>query len=123
MTSPTKKYKRLARLFSLLSILVVLAPLLYYTAEAFIAGAVVEKLALGGLATFSIVLVLFNVLLKASLRSPLWIMLLGIYLVLNSILPLILFIAVGTILDEFILSPLARKYKNLYVINNEIDKR
>lgn len=123
MNSPTKKYKRLARLFSILSILVILAPLFYYTAEAFIAGAVVEKLCLGGLATFSIVLVLFNVLLKASLHSPLWIMLLGIYLVLNSILPLILFIAVGTIADEFILSPLARKYRNLYIINNEIDKR
>jgi hypothetical protein len=123
MNSPTKKYKRLARLFSILSILVILAPLFYYTAEAFIAGAVVEKLALGGLATFSIVLVLFNVLLKASLHSPLWIMLLGIYLVLNSILPLILWIAVGTILDEFILSPLAHRYRNLYTINHEIDKR
>lgn len=123
MNSPTKKYKRLARLFAFLSILVILAPLFYYTAEAFIMGKVVEKVALGGLATFSLVLVIFNVLLKFNLHSPLWIMLLGIYLVLNSILPLIIFIAVGTILDEFVLSPLAKKYRNLYVINHEIDKR
>lgn len=123
MNSPTKKYKRLARLFSLLSILVLLAPLCYYTAEAFIAGVVIEKLALGGLATMAIILTLFNTIMKANLRSPIWLLLIGIFLVLENILPLIIFIAVGTILDEFLLTPLARRYRNLYTINNEIDKR
>lgn len=123
MTSPTKKYKRLARLFSILSILVLLAPLAYYLIEAFIAGVVIEKLALGGLATMAIILTLFNAIMKANLRSPIWLLLIGIFLVLENILPLIIFIAVGTILDEFVLSPLARRYRNLYTINNEIDKR
>ena len=123
MTSPTKKYKRLARLFSLLSILVLLAPLAYYLVEAFIAGVVIEKLALGGLATMAIILTLFNTIMKANLRSPIWLILIGIFLVLENILPLIIFIAAGTILDEFILTPLARRYRNLYTINNEIDKR
>ena len=123
MTSPTKKYKRLARLFSLLSILVLLAPLAYYLVEAFIAGVVIEKLALGGLATMAIILTLFNTIMKANLRSPIWLILLGIFFVLENILPLIIFIAAGTILDEFLLSPLARRYRNLYTINNEIDKR
>lgn len=123
MTSPTKKYKRLARLFSLLSILVLLAPLAYYLVEAFIAGVVIEKLALGGLATMAIILALFNIIMKSNLRSPIWLILLGIFFVLENILPLIIFIAAGTILDEFILSPLARRYRNLYTINNEIDKR
>lgn len=123
MNSPTKKYKRLARLFSLLSILVLLAPLSYYLVEAFIAGVVIEKLALGGLATMAIILTLFNTIMKANLRSPIWLILLGIFFVLENILPLIIFIAAGTILDEFVLSPLARRYRNLYTINNEIDKR
>lgn len=123
MNSPTKKYKRLARLFSLLSILVLLAPLAYYLVEAFIAGVVIEKLALGGLATMAIILTLFNTIMKANLRSPIWLILLGIFLVLENILPLIIFIAAGTVLDEFILTPLARRYRNLYTINNEIDKR
>lgn len=123
MTSPTKKYKRLARLFSLLSILVLLAPLAYYLVEAFIAGVVIEKLALGGLATMAIILTLFNIIMKSNLRSPIWLILLGIFFVLENILPLIIFIAAGTILDEFVFSPLARRYRNLYTINNEIDKR
>lgn len=123
MTSPTKKYKRLATLFSLLSILVLLAPMVYYLVEAFITGMVIEKLALGGLATMAIILTLFNTIMKANLRSPIWLLLIGIFLVLDNILPLIIMIAVGTILDEFILTPLACRYRNLYTINNEIDKR
>lgn len=123
MTSPTKKYKRLACLFSILSILVLLAPLAYYLVEAFIAGVVIEKLALGGLATMAIILTLFNMIMKANLRSPIWLILIGIFIVLENILPLIIFIAAGTILDEFVFSPLARRFRNLYTINNEIDKR
>jgi hypothetical protein len=123
MTSPTKKYKRLATLFSLLSILVLLAPMVYYLVEAFITGMVIEKLALGGLATMAIILTLFNTIMKANLRSPIWLLLIGIFLVLDNILPLIIMIACGTILDEFILTPLARRYRNLYTINKEIDKR
>ena len=123
MKSPTKKYKRLALSFSLLSILVLLAPMVYYLVEAFIAGVVIEKLALGGLATMAIILTLFNTIMKANLRSPIWLLLIGIFLVLENILPLIIFIAVGTILDEFLLTPLARRYRNLYTINKEIDKR
>ena len=123
MKSPTKKYKRLALIFSLLSILVLLAPMVYYLVEAFIAGVVIEKLALGGLATMAIILTLFNTIMKANLRSPIWLLLIGIFLVLENILPLIIFIAVGTILDEFLLTPLARRYRNLYTINKEIDKR
>lgn len=30
---------------------------------------------------------------------------------------------VTTALDEFIVEPLQKKYKNLYIINREIDKR
>lgn len=123
MKSPTKKYKAIYRLFSLLSVLVLLAPLCYYGVSAFITGVVVEKIALGGFAMAAIVLTLFNLMMKANLRSPIWLVLIGIFLVLDNILPLIIMIAVGTILDEFVLSPIARKYRNLYTINHEIDKR
>lgn len=124
MKSPiTKKYKNIYRIFTFLSIIVLLAPICYYTVEAFIAGAVIEKLALGGLATGAILMTMFNALMKANLRSPIWLLVIGVYLALDYILPLIIFIAVGTILDELVLSPIAKKYKNLYIINNEIDKR
>lgn len=124
MISPqTKKYKRLALLMGLISILLLIAPIGYYTTVAFIAGTVVEKVSLGALATLAVIMVAINALLKLHLRSPLWIMLVGVYLVLDYILPLILIIAITTIADELIFTPLCKKFKNKATINGEIDKR
>lgn len=38
-------------------------------------------------------------------------------------MPLLLIVAVGTILDEFLLTPLHKHFKNKATINREIDKR
>ena len=124
MISPTtKKYKRLALIMGLISILLLITPIGYYTTMAFIAGTVVEKVSLGALATLAVIMVAINALLKLHLRSPLWIMLVGIYLVLDYILPLILIIAITTIADELIFTPLRKRFKNKALINGEIDKR
>lgn len=124
MISPqTKKYKRLALFMGFISILLLIAPIGYYTTVAFIAGTVVEKVSLGALATLAVIMVAINALLKLHLRSPLWIMLVGVYLVLDYILPLILIIAITTIADELIFTPLCKKFKNKAIINGEIDKR
>lgn len=124
MISPTtKKYKRLALIMGLISILLLICPIGYYTTMAFIAGTVVEKVSLGALATLAVIMVAINALLKLHLRSPLWIMLVGVYLVLDYILPLILIIAITTIADELIFTPLRKRFKNKALINGEIDKR
>lgn len=124
MISPTtKKYKRLALIMGLISILLLITPIGYYTTMAFIAGTVVEKVSLGALATLAVIMVAINALLKLHLRSPLWIMLVGVYLVLDYILPLILIIAITTIADELIFTPLRKRFKNKALINGEIDKR
>lgn len=124
MISPTtKKYKRLALIMGLISILLLICPIGYYTTMAFIAGTVVEKVSLGALATLAVIMVAINSLLKLHLRSPLWIMLVGVYLVLDYILPLILIIAITTIADELIFTPLRKRFKNKALINGEIDKR
>lgn len=124
MISPTtKKYKRLALMMGLISILLLITPIGYYTTMAFIAGTVVEKVSLGALATLAVIMVAINALLKLHLRSPLWIMLVGVYLVLDYILPLILIIAITTIADELIFTPLRKRFKNKAIINGEIDKR
>ena len=57
------------------------------------------------------------------MRSTIWILLLGIYICLDNIMPVLLTIAIGTITDELILTPLHKKYKQLAIINSEIDKR
>ena len=119
----TKKYRRLSILFQFLSILVLVGPLAYYTILGFVNGEVTEKFTLG--VTFVIVAILFviNILFKYHIRSTIWILVLGIYFCISNILPLLLMVAIGTIVDEFILTPLHKSYKNKYTINREIDKR
>ena len=125
MDDITKKYKKRAKILSILSFIVLFVPLIVYIVMAFANGdiTVSKKVVLGFSLIFALVLTIINALTKFRIRSTIWIILLGIYYCLNNILPLLLMIAIGTITDEFILTPLQKKNKRLYEINNEIDKR
>ena len=123
MSQTTKKYKRLSIIMWWLSLLVLLTPISYYVVRAFMIGNTVEKLALGGLAVAAIIITCFSLLQKMKLRCPLWICLLGVYIVLDKIIPLLIMVAVGVILDELVLTPLHKKFKEQATINAEIDKR
>ena len=119
----TKKYQRLAILFHALSMIVLVAPLAYYIILGFINGETTEKLTLGITFVIAAILFIINILFKYHIRSTLWILVLGIYFCMDNILPLLFMVAIGTILDEFVLTPLYRSYRNKYTINREIDKR
>ena len=119
----TKKYQRLAILFHALSILILVAPLAYYTIYGFINGETTEKLTLGITFVIACILLVINVLFKYHIRSTIWILVLGIYFCIDSIMPLLLMVAIGTILDEFVLTPLYKSYHTKCTINKEIDKR
>ena len=119
----TKKYQRLAILFQALSIIVLVTPLAYYIILGFINGETTEKLTLGITFVIAAILFIINVLFKYHIRSTIWILVLGIYFCIDDILPLLFMVAIGTILDEFLLTPLYKSYKNKCTINREIDKR
>lgn len=123
MSRETRKYRTLSILFLSLSILVLVAPLAYYSIQGFIQGETTEKFTLG--ITFVIACILFtiNIMFKFHIKSTIWIIVLGVYFCLDNILPLILIMAVGNILDEFVFTPLHKHYKNKATINKEIDKR
>ena len=119
----TKKYQRLYILFQALSILILVSPLAYYTIYGFINGEVTEKLTLGITFVVACILLVINVLFKYHIRSTIWVLVLGIYFCIDNILPLLLMVAIGTILDEFVLTPLYKMYHTKCTINKEIDKR
>lgn len=123
MSRETRKYKALSILFLALSILVLVAPLAYYSIQGFIQGETTEKFTLG--ITFVIACILFsiNILFKFHIKSTIWIIVIGVYFCLDNILPLILLMAVGNVLDEFVFTPLHKHFKNKAIINKEIDKR
>lgn len=119
----TKKAKNKYIFFKTLSICLTFLPLMVYVIIAFVNGAPMEKFTMGCMVTLALIFVALNVIMKYNIRSTIWVLILGIYLCLDNITPLLIIMAVSTILDEFIVSKLAVKYKNQFVINKEIDRR
>ena len=123
MTKVTKKYKKLKIFFAILSLICILGPLLFYTVQAFIGAAVVGKVVVSLTTLASLILAAISVVFKFHLRSPIFLMLIGLWVALDTLLPTIIWISIAVILDEFIFTPLKRRYGQLYTINKEIDKR
>ena len=124
-TKITQKYKKLSILTFLLSAICSICPILIYVIKAFVDKDVQEmsKYTLGIMCSVALVVTLINIVAKLHLRCIPWILLLGIYLCLRDITTLLVIMAITTIIDELILMPLHKSFKNKYTINREIDKR
>ena len=119
----TNKYKNIYRTFKLLSWAVTILPLVVYFVIAFSKAEIVHKVAIANMLAIVLILTVINIVGKLQLRSPLFLLLIGIYVGLGQILTPLVITSCGVVLDEFIFTPIYKKYKQLYVINREIDKR
>lgn len=123
MKNITKKYKAGYIIFSVLSVLILLTPLLVYTFIGLATAEVVDKLVLSMTVVTAAILTLISLVTKHASRSAIFVVLLGLTVALNSIQECLVLIAIANILDELILTPLKVSFKNKYQINKEIDKR
>lgn len=119
----TKKYKIKLNICRLLSFTLTVLPVIIYTIMGFMDGSIGEKVSLGICVILALIFVLINIMFKYHIRSTLWVLLIGIYVCIDNIIPLLIIMAATTIIDEFVLVPLINKYKNKYIINKEIDLR
>ena len=121
----TKKVHLKYVFFKTISIALTVMPLIVYVVLGLISGDIHKgkKVILGFTCIIAIILSTINILMKHHLRSPLFLVLLGLYYTIENALPLFIAICVGVILDEFIFTPLTIKYKSKYTINKEIDER
>ena len=119
----TKKYKIKLNICRLLSFMITVLPVIIYTIKGFMDGSIGEKVSLGICVTLALIFMLINVMFKYHIRSTLWVLLIGIYVCIDNIIPLLIIMASTTIIDEFVLVPLINKYKNIYIINKQIDLR
>lgn len=119
----TKHYFKLMIIFLLLSCFCIFGPMMFFFGRAFVVGDTTQKTTLG--ITFMIAAILFgvNLVMKSHLRSVLWVLVLGIFIVMDHYLAIIIVFAVSCFLEELIFSPLYRYYKSKVRINKEIDKR
>lgn len=123
MSDITKGYKKKYLIFKITSIVITILPMFIYLILGFANGSSEQKFVLGLMTFVAICLTGVNLLFKYSIRSTIWILLIGVYVCLNNITTLLIVIALCTIIDEFILTPLAKKYKDKYKMNKEIDAR
>lgn len=119
----TKKYKIKLNICRLLSFTLTVLPVIIYTIMGFMDGTIGEKVSLGICVILALIFVLINIMFKYHIRSTLWVLLIGIYVCIDNIIPLLIIMTATTIIDEFVLVPLINKYKNKYIINKEIDLR
>ena len=119
----TNKYKIKLNICRLLSFTLTVLPVIIYTIMGFMDGTIGEKVSLGICVILALIFVLINIMFKYHIRSTLWVLLIGIYVCIDNIIPLLIIMATTTIIDEFVLVPLINKYKNKYIINKEIDLR
>lgn len=121
----TKRFAALYRLMALFSLVCTIGPITVFTVYAVANGEIgsKQKLTLGLCLLVCLLLVIINTIKKYNLRSPVYIMILGIHACIQNLTLLFIIMAVTTALDEFVFTPLKREFRTKYTINKEIDAR
>lgn len=125
MTETTQKYKTTYWILFGISILLNFVPLIVYIIKGYASIEVSEarKVTLTLTMMIALTLSIYNILAKRHMRSVIWILLLGVYFAVQKIELLLLLMAICTIVDEFIVEPLMKRYKLKWKTNAEIDSR
>jgi hypothetical protein len=123
VSDETKKNRLLAVLFLVISYATLYGPILYYVIEGLVIAGTASKIVLSLMAVSAIIVGVICFIQKKHFRSPLWLIILGIFFAVKNILPLIITVACATILDELLFTPLYKLFKERARTNREIDKR
>lgn len=119
----TKNYKFKKNITFILSMLCSIGPLVVFTIMGIIQGEGVEKISLTLTAISSIVLAVIAILNKIHLRSTTYILMIGLWIALDNLLPFVITLMICTMLDELVLTPLHNRWKEDYHTNKQFDRR
>ena len=124
----TKKAKAKCVIFTILHILCLIGPFLYFVPYAFIVGEVASKLVLSMSLITSFILAGISFLVdfkhRAGLhKSIVWLMIAAILFCLTSVKSFIWIMAGVSLMDELIFCPIKGHYHRKHIINKEIDQR
>lgn len=120
----TSKYRKLFWVFAILSFLLNVGPIATYTIIALAQSTLVaNKVTMCCTVLIVAILSVVSWINKTTMRSRIWVILLGLYVCLDYILTPLLIIAITQIADEWIIAPAAKSYKSKLTIHKEMDKR
>ena len=121
----TKKARFWLWFYRILDAICLITPLLIYVIMALCGGAVVAaKVAVVSTVMIAIILTVFNIIAQKKLRCPIWIMLIGLFVAIKEyLLPLIVILAITSILDDLVFTPLIGYYKTKLISNKAMAER
>lgn len=120
----TKKYGCLSIIFTIISFLLLLGPAGFYIiAGLTTATLTIQKVAIVSTVAVSLLLTLLCAINKWVFRSKIWLIILALFFVIEDFLLMILIFGTTQIIDELVITPLARHFRNKTSINKEIDRR
>lgn len=124
-TKYTKRTILIAVILTALSFLLCFGPCVFYISTSLLAGTalVAEKAGLVLTIFISLVMSMICLFRKTAFKSSLWIICIGLWLCLDSIVGMIIITAFCQTIDELVISPLARHFRSKALIAKEIDKR
>lgn len=121
----TKKYRTIYWVLRSIDLILLWAPLIIYFIVALCDTGVTTNKKIGLVASVivALILVLFNIIARHHLTSPLWIVLIGLYIAIDYLLPLVIIIACVTIADEFVFQPYLKKLTTRLEASKVYDKQ
>ena len=122
----TKSCRRKLWFFRILDLICLAMPLLIYIVIALCNDGIKVgyKVAVISTLLIALILTIFNIIAQKRLRCPIWIVLIGLYIAIrNWLLPLVIILAVTSILDDLVFTPLIHYYYTKTVASKTIDER
>lgn len=122
----TRDCRRKLWFFRILDWLCLAAPLIIYIIIALANGeaVVAQKVAVVSTAMIAIMLTIFNTVAQKKLRCPIWIVLIGLFVAIRDyLMPLIIILAITSVLDDLVFTPVISYYKTKLISNKAIDER
>lgn len=122
----TKRCRMKLWLFRALDLICLIAPLIAYVIFALVNHDVIvaQKVAVVSTAMIAIMLTAFNVIAQKNLRCPIWIILIGLFVAIRDyLMPLIIILAVTSVLDDLVFTPIISYYRTKLISNKAMDER
>ena len=122
----TKKSRTLLWTWRIIDWICLFLPLIIYLIIGLASNSVTTgaKVSLVAMLFLALILTAINVIAQKHLRCPIWVMLIGLYIAMDRyLMPLIIILAVTSILDDLLFTPLIHYYYTQTVASKTIDKR
>lgn len=122
----TKSCRKKLWFFRILDWLCLSLPLLIYLVIALENDGikVSQKVAVVGTLIVAIILTILNVIGQKRLRCPIWIILIGLFIAIrDQLLPLVIILAIVSVLDDLVFTPIISYYHTKTIASKTIDQR